>query len=74
MISQQPQGTLISQEMQARANTPPEGKNLFEHPLWVDRFKETAARSKKIIGEENAAAGLQPHTNALSRWSTEQTT
>lgn len=57
------QGTLIS----------PEGKNLFEQPLWVDRFKENAARNKKIIGGENAAAGLQPDTNALSRWCTEQT-
>jgi len=61
------QGTLISQ-----ANTPPEGKNLFEQPLWLDRLKEQAARNKKLSGEENAAAGLQPNTNALSRWCTEQ--
>ncbi len=58
------QGTLI----------PPEGKNLFEQPLWVDHFKEKAARNKKIIGEEKAAAGLQPDTNALSRWCVEHTT
>jgi len=70
------QGTLISQEMQVRANTPPEGKNLLESPLWLDRLKEQAARNKKLSelsGEEHTAASLQPDTNALSRWCSEQT-
>ena len=63
------QGTLIP-----RANTPPEGKNLYEHPLWLDDLKENTARRKKLSelsGEEYTAAALQPDTNALSRWCNE---
>ena len=63
------QGTLIS-----RASTPPEGKNLYEHPLWWDYLKEEVARRKKLSelsGEEHTAAALQPDTDALSRWCNE---
>ncbi len=69
-----PQETLISQEMQMRASTPPEGKNLYEHPLWWDYLKEEVARRKKLSelsGEEHTAAALQPDTDALSRWCNE---
>lgn len=71
---QTPQGTLISQEMQARANTPPEGKNLFEHPLWADNFKERYALYKGLSGRENITATGQLFTNALSIWYNEQST
>ena len=66
---QTPQGTLISQ-----ANTPPEGKNLFEHPLWWDFLKESHAlyRYEGGITVGAVPADWAPATNALSRWKDEQ--
>ncbi len=66
------QGTLISQEMKVRANTPPEGRNLLEQPLWLDRLIEEAARNKKLSSEKIIAEDWQILTNALSRWNREQ--
>jgi len=63
------QGTLISQE-----NTPPEGKNLFEHPLWWDFIKEshTLYWDEGGITVGAVPADKAPATNALSRWCDEQ--
>lgn len=63
------QGTLISQE-----NTPPEGKNLFEHPLWWDFLKESHAlyRVEGGITVGAVPAEWDTATNALSLWRDEQ--
>lgn len=58
---------------QMRANTPPEGKNLLETPLWLDFLKESVTRIETPGTEEEIAAGWPERTNALSRWNREQT-
>ena len=60
------QGTLISQELQERKKTPPEGKNLFEQPLWLNYLKEITGGGNYMVADSLSAS------NALSRWCAEQ--